>query len=289
MEQVRLQDAPPVRRWRRRRGSPGRPRAASTTRTRPRARSSRRVPRSQTFITGGTGRGTGEPRCGDDLDEGVGHLVAPDERRSTAGARPRGSGRRPATSPATATSRGHRPRDQQHDAATAAPPPSTRRSTRASQREQDADSPMPNVTITGTRRHSSTRARANFSRKGGCEGAARRRRSLAARRSRTGGLPSHDEPGLGLARAPPTGRRPGRSSAPGARARSCRSCRGRRACRPWRARCASSRRRARSRAIIVSSARKAPSATVVIFGSSSTVDASTPLPIVAPRARSQTG
>ncbi len=40
---------------------------------------------------------------------------------------------------------------------------------------------------------------------------------------------------------------------------------------------------------MVSSARKAPSPTVVILGSSSTVDASTPRPIFAPSQRSQTG
>ncbi len=40
---------------------------------------------------------------------------------------------------------------------------------------------------------------------------------------------------------------------------------------------------------MVSSARKAPSPTVVIFGISSTVEASTFLPILAPSRRSQTG
>ncbi len=40
---------------------------------------------------------------------------------------------------------------------------------------------------------------------------------------------------------------------------------------------------------MVSSARKAPSRTVVSEGMSRTVEASTSLPIVAPRARSQTG
>ena len=40
---------------------------------------------------------------------------------------------------------------------------------------------------------------------------------------------------------------------------------------------------------MVSSARNAPSATVVIAGSASTVDASTPRPTLAPSSRSHTG
>src|SRR5690606_27526420 len=140
-------------------------------------------------------RGAGEPGCGDGLHEGVGDLVAPHERTpqrmfprpDTADQKPFGRHRaRPGTAPAASST------SPLSSAATAGP--------RAAVSQASVNStprPIAKVTATGTSLHVSTIARATFNPR---EGAKVRRGSAdsVARRSRTGGEPTHDEPASAL-------------------------------------------------------------------------------------------
>ena len=138
-------------------------------------------------------RGRSQPRHGDDLEERVGELVAPDERapqRVVAGPEPadeqplrrRGERARDAPRPPARRARRARPRPPRPHAS------STACSTRST------STPSPNVQITGTIRHSSTSARATRSRVGGSNVRASSD-SPATRRSFTGGDPSQRRAG----------------------------------------------------------------------------------------------
>ena len=153
---------------------------------------------------------------------------------STAGARRPRSG--PTSSHLAAVVSDARPRRRR--SSTTGPASSSRAETatgprHACERQQHADAERRPCTITGTSRQQLDQRRGRPQPRAAARTCGSSSPSAAARRSRTGGLPSQDVPGLGLLRASPTAPRPGRAWAPRARARSSPSCRGRRACRSW--------------------------------------------------------
>ena len=239
----------------------------------------------------------GEPRRGDHLDEGVRHLVAPHERApqrvlDRRGCRPTSSHFADGRDAPAATTPAPSSDDTGHRAAAAEP--ARRRSTSAASASSTADAERDGARRPGCSRHSSTAPRATFSRSGGskvrlCVGRLRRRGAAAPAGCRATTSPPSPAPARPTARRPgrPSGTaRPGAGHAGVAEERALADLRrldphpaaaelvGRR---PW------CRRRGRRR--------RRPS---VILGSSSTVDASTPRPTVAPsspqpRRREQAG
>ena len=244
--------------------------------------------RSHRLSTDGAGGGAGEPRRRDDLDEGVGELVAPDERapqRVLGGAHPadeqplaRRTVTRPATSPA---------------ASSTGPPSSTAHQGPRSSRAARAATTRTTSSTWSHDRHDAAELD---------EGAAHPQPAgrgvgaggvavvpLTAQRARAGCPARTSRPWRCRAAGPRTARRPGPSWGRADRGRPSRSCRRTHPCRPARARRAASRRRARSRRRGCRRRGRRPDADRTNGGIISTVEASTSEPMSAPSDRSQAG
>ena len=196
---------------------------------------------------------------GDDLDEGVGQLVAPDER-----APQRVLGRAHPADEQPLGEHGERRRRAAPAASSTGPPSSTaHHGPRSSRAASAAAASTTSSTCSHTGHHPAHLDEGPGHLQPAGRGVGAGGVAVVVRRAAAGaaGCPATTcPPWRRRAAVPRTARRPGPSWAPGGRARPSRSCRRRLPCRPARARRAASPRRARSRPTSVSSARKAPDA-----------------------------